>query len=163
MKIVALMTSYGFMRVEVHDVEQPPKEGEDKPTIKKVRRRVFYWEDNGTIRGKDRTCTLTPFTINMTLQQMRLAIAGKMVRGKDGRIVRKGTPEPAKKAAPKAPEKVSVQSSPVVESNGGQGDGKDATNGVESSSDTLVDGSAASPQPEPKEDVKEVELDAVEA
>lgn len=99
MKMVALMTSYGYMRVEVKEVLDPT---EDDPTrIKNVRRRVIYFEDTGTIRGKDRTCALAPFTVNMTLQQMRLAIAGKMKRSPDGSIVKVAT-NGAAKASPNA-------------------------------------------------------------
>jgi hypothetical protein len=110
MKIVALMTCYGFMRVETHDVPAPTDE--NPKATKAVRRRVFYWEDTGTIRGKDRTCSLAPFTINMTLQQMRLAIDGKMIRNSEGKIVKKNSEVPAKKAAPAAPKVTAVQASP---------------------------------------------------
>ena len=112
MKMAALMTSYGHMRVEIHDIVTPAKAEGEKPTVKQVKRRVIYWEDSGTIRGKDRTLALTPFTVNMNLQQMRLAIKGQLVRNKDGFIVRpegqkasvpaKKATAPVKKAAPPA-------------------------------------------------------------
>lgn len=166
MKIVSLMTSYGFMRVEQHDVPAPT---EDNPqAMKKVKRRVFYWEDTGTIRGKDRTCTLTPFTINMTLQQMRLAIAGKMKRNAEGKIVKLTAPDaPAPKAVAKQPAKTPVpQPSPEpsdnVESKNGQGDGKDAGDGAESSSGAESSGSSATPT-ETKGEAVELDLDSVEA
>jgi len=87
MKMVALMTSYGYMRIEVADVPDPTED--DPQRVKTVRRRVIYWEDTGKIRGKDRTCSLAPFTVNMTLQQMRRCIAGELTRGPDGRIASK--------------------------------------------------------------------------
>lgn len=108
MKMVALMTSYGFMRVEVHDIPDPTED--DPKRMKAVRRRVIYWEDTGTIRGKDRTCSLAPFTVNMTLQQMRRCIAGELKRGPDGRIVKPATV--AVKAVKAAPKKPVVQASP---------------------------------------------------
>ena len=118
MKMAALMTSYGYMRVEMHEVPQPLKEGETEPTTKSVKRRVIYWEDTGTIRGKDRLNCLAPFTVNANLQQIRLAAAGKMKRAADGRIVKLDAAPAAKAAAKKAPAKAVVQPSPLpVESN----------------------------------------------
>jgi hypothetical protein len=102
LKIAALMTSYGYMRVEVHEVDAPT--AEDPKAKKSVKRRVIYWEDSGTIRGKDRSNALKPFTVNMTLQQMRLAIAGKMVRNSEGKIDKIGAAKataPAKTTPPK--------------------------------------------------------------
>ena len=117
MKMVALMTSYGYMRTEVHDVSAPTED--DPKAVKKVKRRVIYWEDTGTIRGKDRTISLAPFTVNMTLQQMRRTIAGELVRGADGKITRKeGAAAPVKKAtvrtSPKAVQKVGSSEAPKV-------------------------------------------------
>lgn len=85
MKMASLMTSYGYMRVEFHEVPAPTEEQPD--AIKVVKRRVVYWEDTGTIRGKDRTTRLAPFTVNATLQQVRRAIKGDLVRQKDGKLV----------------------------------------------------------------------------
>lgn len=85
MKIVSLMTSYGYMRVELHDVPAPTEENPDN--FKQVKRRVIYWEDTGTIRGKDRTRSLAPFTVNANLLQVRLAIAGKLTRNSEGKLV----------------------------------------------------------------------------
>lgn len=116
MKMVALMTSYGYMRTEVHDVAAPTED--DPKAVKKVKRRVIYWEDTGTIRGKDRTVSLAPFTVNMTLQQMRRTIAGELARGADGKIVRKeGSPAPVKKAAVRTSPKPAkaVESKPTPE------------------------------------------------
>jgi len=123
MKMVALMTSYGYMKTEIHDVPDPTPE--DANRTKPVKRRVIYWEDTGTIRGKDRSCTLAPFTVNATLQQLRLAIAGKMKRDKDGRIVK--LQQPATEAVKTAPKKPVVQASPqpveAVESVVSEGEG----------------------------------------
>jgi hypothetical protein len=98
MKMVALMTSYGYMRVEVKETLDPTED--DPNRIKAVKRRVIYWEDTGTIRGKDRTVSLAPFTVNMTLQAMRMAIAGKMKRNADG-ILEKVGANGAGQASPK--------------------------------------------------------------
>lgn len=104
MKMAALMSAYGYLRVEIHEVPAPTET--DPKAIKVVKRRVIYWEDTGTIRGKDRTNKLKPFTINMTLQQMRLAIASKMRRDGDGKIVKLDAPVKAEvtPVLPKPPE-----------------------------------------------------------
>lgn len=112
MKMVALMTSYGYMRTEVHDVAAPTED--DPKAVKKVKRRVIYWEDTGTIRGKDRTVSLAPFTVNMTLQQMRRTIAGELKRGADGKIARK---EGVEAVRLKAPVRTSPKAVKTVESN----------------------------------------------
>jgi len=105
MKIVALMTSYGHLRVEIVEVPAPT---EDNPDMTKmVKRRTIYWEDTGTIRAKDRTTRLAPFTVNAKLKQIRLAIDGEMKRNSVGKIV-----DPQAKVAAKAPRKVRVQASP---------------------------------------------------
>lgn len=111
MKMVALMTSYGYMRVE--NIKIPAPTEQDSNATKTVKRRVIYWEDTGTIRGKDRSVALAPFTVNMNLQQMRLAIAGKMVRDNEGRIVKvqKPSAEPKPATAPKV-KTVQPQASP---------------------------------------------------
>jgi hypothetical protein len=106
MKIVALMTSYGHLRVEIVEVPAPT---EDNPDMTKmVKRRTIYWEDTGTIRAKDRTTRLAPFTVNAKLKQIRLAIDGEMKRNSVGKIVEWR----AKVDAAKAPRKVRVQASP---------------------------------------------------
>ena len=106
MKMVALMTSYGYMRVEVKETLDPTED--DPNRIKAVKRRVIYFEDTGTIRGKDRTVALAPFTVNMTLQQMRLAIAGKMKRNAECMMVKvngngAGQASPGKVSSPVTP------------------------------------------------------------
>ena len=98
LKMVALMTSYGYMRTEVIETLAPTED--DPNNIKAVKKRVVYWEDTGSIRGKDRTCALAPFTVNLTLQAMRLAIAGKMKRNPDGTMTKVGA-ERAGQASPK--------------------------------------------------------------
>jgi hypothetical protein len=106
MKIVALMTSYGHLRVEIVEVPAPT---EDNPDLTKmVKRRTIYWEDTGTIRAKDRTTRLAPFTVNAKMKHIRLAIDGEMIRNAAGKIV-----DPQAAVAVKAPRrKVSIQASP---------------------------------------------------
>lgn len=104
MKIVALMTSYGHLRVELVEVPAPTADNPDLTKV--VKRRTIYWEDTGTIRAKDRTTRLAPFTVNAKLKQVRLAIDGEMVRQKNGKITPAGahatntnsqaSPKPAK-------------------------------------------------------------------
>lgn len=102
MKMVSLMTSYGYMRTELHEIPSPTDEEPRK--TKTVKRRVIYWEDTGTIRGKDRTCALAPFTINATLAQVRQAINGELKRDRSGRIV-----PPVATVRVKAPRKSEVE------------------------------------------------------
>lgn len=135
LKIASLMTSFGYMRTEIHDVEVKPEPGEDdsdseeksEKKYKQVKRRVIYFEDTGTIRGKDRTNKLKPFIINPTLAQIRKAVSGEMVRNAEGRIVNS---DKASGSTPKAPtkrpavKKAAAQASPkagnVAESKGGK-------------------------------------------
>lgn len=120
MKIASLMTSFGYMRTEIHDVPIPLVEGEDKDQqkYKQVKRRVIYFEDTGTMRGKDRTNKLKPFIVSPTLAQIRKAISGEMVRNSEGRIVeRSGNNGPTKKASAKRPavKKAAAQASPKAD------------------------------------------------
>ena len=145
LKMAALMTAYGYLRVEVHETPAPTED--DPKATKPVKRRVIYWEDTGTIRGKDRTNALKPFTVNATLQQVRLAIAGKMERATDGRLIKPTVGAPTKapaKAAPVKPAIVKAQASPQT-----------ATNEVEST--TALPPNTHDPV------TGEVALDAVEA
>ncbi|UOW93409.1 RecA-like DNA recombinase [Mycobacterium phage Labelle] len=171
MKMAALMTSYGHMRVEVHDVamEPDPNDEEKKPRYKKVKRRVIYWEDSGTIRGKDRTMALAPFTVNATLQQVRLAIAGKMKRNAEGFIVKVDAQKasaPVKKAAPpvkKAAPQTSPQPEKAVESKETPDDTKPATEATEVTQVPNVTVAEGKPEEKKEDAVKELDLDAVQA
>ena len=112
MKIVALMTSYGHLRVELVEVPAPT---EDNPDLTKiVKRRTIYWEDTGTIRAKDRTTRLAPFTVNAKLKQIRQAIDGTLVRNAAGKITHPdkedGTPRQVRR------KKVTIQPSPQPDS-----------------------------------------------
>lgn len=108
MKIVALMTSYGHLRVELVEVPAPTEEHPDM--TKTVKRRTIYWEDTGTIRAKDRTTRLAPFTVNAKLKQIRQAIDGTLTRNSMGKIVHPdkedGTPRVTRRR------KVAIQASP---------------------------------------------------
>lgn len=108
MKMAALMTSYGYIRTEIHAVPVPVPEGQEAQ-FKNVKRRVIYWEDTGEIRGKDRTISLAPFTVNATLQQVRRAMKGDLVRAKDGKLVKPNASGVAPEAA--APVVVKVETS----------------------------------------------------
>lgn len=108
MKIVALMTSYGHMRVELVEIPAPTAENPD--LTKMVKRRTIYWEDTGTIRAKDRTTRLAPFTVNAKLKQVRLAIDGTLKRNPAGKIV-----DPRATVTVKAPRNSKTQASPQPE------------------------------------------------
>jgi hypothetical protein len=105
MKIVALMTSYGHLRVELVEVPAPTEEHPE--LTKMVKRRTIYWEDTGTIRAKDRTTRLAPFTVNAKLSQVRQAIDGTMVRNSVGKLV-----DPRATVVVKAPRKTVAKASP---------------------------------------------------
>ena len=98
MKIVSMMTSFGYMRNET--VEKPVPTEENPDAIQLVRERRIYWDDTGKITAKDRTTRLGPFTTNATLQNIRRCADGTLVRAEDGTIVKPGTPV---KATPKPP------------------------------------------------------------
>jgi hypothetical protein len=96
MKIAALMTSYGYLKVEVVEKEQPdptPENPENKKTIR-VRQRTVYWSDTGSIKGKDRTLALAPSTTGLSLQKIRQKIQGYQIPTAAG--------QPAKTAPKKA-------------------------------------------------------------
>lgn len=81
MKIVALMTSYGYLKVEVVEQQVPdptPDNPENLKTVRK-RQRTVYWSDTGSIKGKDRTQTLAPSTTGLSLQKLRQKIQGYQI------------------------------------------------------------------------------------
>jgi len=126
MKMASLMTSYGFMRTELHEIpDGTPAEGEEQ-RFKTVKRRVIYWEDTGTIRGKDRTTRLCPYTVNATLQQIRRATKGDLVRANNGMLVKptagmdKSTAPVKATPAKKAAEQASPKDEKPVESKPGK-------------------------------------------
>jgi hypothetical protein len=77
MQVAAQMTSYGYLQVRT---EKVPVVKDGKPVInpktKKQRvkleqHRYIYWQDIQTLRGKDRTLALAPFTKDLTLKDIR--------------------------------------------------------------------------------------------
>jgi AAA domain len=78
MKLVALMTSYGYLKVEVieKDVPDPTSENPEQKKVVRVRQRTVYWSDTGSIKGKDRTQALAPSTTGLSLQKIRQKIQG---------------------------------------------------------------------------------------
>ncbi|AAN02129.1 Sak4-like ssDNA annealing protein [Mycobacterium phage Barnyard] len=109
MKIVSLMTSYGYMRVE--EVTQPDPTDAEPERKKKVKQRVIYWEDTSFSKGKDRTVSLTPKTVNFNIQKMAACIEGKI--DNTGKPKNRTAAEPAKKAAAPAVKKAPAQASPA--------------------------------------------------
>ena len=101
MKVASLMTSFGHMRI----VLVPQKDSEGKDTGKKIRTRRISWQDTGVSRGKDRTRTLTPYTDNKTLKQIRELIEGWT------------PPEPKKTPAKKAPAKAAPAKKAATQAN----------------------------------------------
>ncbi|AZS12615.1 Sak4-like ssDNA annealing protein [Mycobacterium phage DrLupo] len=138
MKIVSLMTSYGYMRVE--EVTEPAPTEDDPERKRKVKQRVIYWEDTSFSKGKDRTVSLTPKTVNFNIQKMALCI--------EGRIDRDGKPKQAeRRPAVKAvapPKKAAPQASPAP------------AKAVESKSEPQP---APKPEPKPAENAPEGETD----
>lgn len=103
MKIVSMMTSFGYMTNETVEMPVPTEENPD--AIQLVRQRRIYWDDTGKITGKDRTTRLGPFTVDATLQQVRRCADGTLVRGANGTIVKPGV-KTAPAAKPQPPVKV---------------------------------------------------------
>ena len=81
MKIVALMTSYGYLKVEVveQEIPDPTTENPDQKKTVLKRQRTIYWSDTGSIKGKDRTQTLAPTTTGLSLQKIRQRIQGYQI------------------------------------------------------------------------------------
>lgn len=103
MKIVSLMTCYGYMKVGIVKVT-------DGEAERKVRQRTIYWQDSGTIKGKDRTMALAPKTVDLNLKQIREKIEGYNVPKTP---VKKAPAKAAPKPAPKPVEEKRVDDEPV--------------------------------------------------
>ncbi|AEK07514.1 RecA-like DNA recombinase [Mycobacterium phage Rope] len=80
MQVAAQMTSYGYMQVRT-ERKQVMKDGKAvvNPKTKKPRttletHRYIYWQDIQSLRGKDRTMALAPFTKDLTLRDIRLKV-----------------------------------------------------------------------------------------
>lgn len=144
MKIVAMMTSYGHLRVE--DVEKPNPTEENPEGVKMVRERRIYWDDTGKIRAKDRTTRLGPFTTNATLQKVRRCADGNLVRAADGTIV---APKSSRPAAAKPTPEVKIE------------DVKTSPQADDQVKSKAVDAPAAAPTEDSKEESKQ--LESVEA
>ena len=102
MKIVALMTSYGYLKVEVVEREVPdptPENPEQKKVVLK-RQRTVYWSDTGSIKGKDRTQALAPSTTGLSLQKIRQKIQGYEIPTAAPTPVKTAGRTAAKKALP---------------------------------------------------------------
>lgn len=77
MQVAAQMTSYGYMQVRTEKVPRM-KDGKPvlnrrtkKPIVDLESHRYIYWQDIQSLRGKDRTMALAPFTKDLTLKQIR--------------------------------------------------------------------------------------------
>ena len=114
MKIAAQMTSYGFLKVEITEKDDPNNPGKRR----KVKQRVIYWEDNGLYRGKDRTTRLQPKTI--LPPKGALEFVTNLANGvidKDGKLARVKLKAPTKKAV-KAPIKKAVPADKLAKNDG---------------------------------------------
>lgn len=110
MKIAALMTSFGYGRMELQKVPAPTEAEPNK--VRNVKQRVVYWEDTSFSKGKDRTISLAPKTVNFTMMHMRLCIAGVIDREGKKIVPKSDEKAPAKNAAAPATKKVAAQPSP---------------------------------------------------
>lgn len=80
MQVAAQMTSYGYLQVKTEKVPRM-KDGKQlvhkdtrKPLYKMDVHRYIYWQDIQSLRGKDRTMALAPFTKDLTLKDIRLRV-----------------------------------------------------------------------------------------
>lgn len=77
MQVAAQMTSYGYMQIKtervpvIKDGKQIINPRTKKPQTKLLTHRIIYWQDIQSLRGKDRTMALAPYTKNLTLKQIR--------------------------------------------------------------------------------------------
>lgn len=80
MQVAAQMTSYGYMQVRtervpvVKDGKQVINPKTKKPRTTLATHRFIYWQDVQSLRGKDRTMALAPFTKDLTLKDIRLRV-----------------------------------------------------------------------------------------
>lgn len=84
MQVAAQMTSYGYMQVKadrvpkmkmVNGKPQPViNQKTKKPVMTLEEHRYIYWQDIQTVRGKDRTMALAPYTKDLTLKQIRMRV-----------------------------------------------------------------------------------------
>jgi hypothetical protein len=110
MKIAALMTSFAYGRMELQKIPSPTEEEPNK--VRNVKQRVVYWEDTSFSKGKDRTISLAPKTVNFTMAHMRLCIAGVIDREGKKIVPKSDEKAPVKKAAAPVTKKVAAQPSP---------------------------------------------------
>lgn len=77
MQVAACMTSYGYLQVRtdkvpmVRDGEKVINPRTGKQRIALESHRFIFWQDIKSLRGKDRTMALEPFTKDLTLKQIR--------------------------------------------------------------------------------------------
>jgi hypothetical protein len=121
MKIAALMTSYGYLKVETVEQTVPDPTPENAENVKTVlrRQRTVYWADTGSIKGKDRTLALAPSTTGLTLQKIRQRIQGYQIPSVTAQPVKTAP----KKGLPAKATQARVDDSgsePVAESKGNQ-------------------------------------------
>jgi hypothetical protein len=77
MQVAAAMTSYGYLQVRSDKVPMVeggkpvmnPKTGKQRITLET--HRFIYWQDIQSLRGKDRTLALAPYTKDLTLKDIR--------------------------------------------------------------------------------------------
>lgn len=95
MQVAAQMTSYGYLQVKSERVAAVKEDGTPimnpktgKQHVKLESHRYIYWQDIQSIRGKDRTLALAPYTKDMTLRDIRLRVEKAFATG-DGSEVEK--------------------------------------------------------------------------
>lgn len=80
MQVAAQMTSYGYLQVKTERVpvvrngQKVINQKTGKQRIELNTHRYIWWQDIKSIRGKDRTLALAPFTKDLTLKDIRLKI-----------------------------------------------------------------------------------------
>ena len=87
MQVAAQMTSYGYLQVKAERVAavkdgkpvMNAKTGKQAVTLES--HRYIYWQDIQSIRGKDRTLALAPFTKDLTLRDIRLRVERAFAAG----------------------------------------------------------------------------------
>ena len=80
MQVAAAMTSYGYLQVKSDRVPvvkdgkkvMNPKTGKQRVAVET--HRFIYWQDIQSLRGKDRTLALAPYTKDLSLKDIRLRV-----------------------------------------------------------------------------------------
>lgn len=89
--VCGMMSCYGYMKIVRAAQKVKNKDGE--VVTKTIQKRRIIWQDNKTVRGKDRYNVLAPFTEDKTLQEIT-----DLIKGAPAEVERPARTAPRKRA-----------------------------------------------------------------